>query len=75
MPEGNVGEIWIRSKSRAAGYWSQPAKTKEDFGGCVADEPEVFVTPSDRYIDPFGADSPSTWFVPNPYLKIEKKRL
>ncbi|CAM9681411.1 unnamed protein product, partial [Hapterophycus canaliculatus] len=33
LPEGNVGEIWVTSKSRAAGYWSQPGKTAEDFGG------------------------------------------
>ncbi|CAM9492519.1 unnamed protein product [Scytosiphon promiscuus] len=36
LPEGNVGEIWVTSKSRAAGYWSQPAKTAEDFGGRLA---------------------------------------
>eukprot|EP00903_Cladosiphon_okamuranus_P012305 g11537.t1 len=35
LPEGNVGEIWVTSKSRAAGYWAQPGKTTEDFGGVL----------------------------------------
>eukprot|EP00752_Nemacystus_decipiens_P001493 g1467.t1 len=35
LPEGNVGEIWLTSKSRAAGYWAQPEKTTEDFGGAL----------------------------------------
>lgn len=33
LSEGTVGEIWIRSKSRAMGYWSRPDKTLEEFGG------------------------------------------
>lgn len=41
LPEGRVGEIWVTSKSRAAGYWSRPEKTKEDFGGRLADTNEV----------------------------------
>lgn len=36
LPEGNVGEIWVTSRSRAAGYWAQPEKTAEDFGGVLA---------------------------------------
>ncbi|CAB1114142.1 unnamed protein product [Ectocarpus sp. CCAP 1310/34] len=38
LPEGNVGEIWVTSKSRAAGYWSQPEKTAEAFGGRLAND-------------------------------------
>ena len=41
LSDGNVGEIWVTSKSRAAGYWSMPDKTKEDFGGRLADTAEV----------------------------------
>mmetsp|Transcript_134 Transcript_134/g.153 ORF Transcript_134/g.153 Transcript_134/m.153 type:complete len:1054 (-) Transcript_134:272-3433(-) len=33
LPEDRVGEIWIRSGSRAAGYWNNEEKTEEDFGG------------------------------------------
>eukprot|EP00904_Undaria_pinnatifida_P011866 jgi/Undpi1/780/HiC_scaffold_10.g04244.m1 len=40
VPEGNVGEIWVTSRSRAAGYWSRPDKTNEDFGGRLAGEGE-----------------------------------
>lgn len=41
LPEGKVGEIWVTSKSRAAGYWSQPEKTAEDFGGRLSEDTEV----------------------------------
>ena len=33
LGEDCVGEIWVRSRSRAQGYWNEPAKTAEDFGG------------------------------------------
>lgn len=35
LPEDRVGEIWVRSKSRAAGYWGNDEKTAEDFGGHI----------------------------------------
>lgn len=41
LADGNVGEIWIGGQSRAAGYWSQPEKTAEDFGARLADAVEV----------------------------------
>jgi acyl-CoA synthetase (AMP-forming)/AMP-acid ligase II/acyl carrier protein len=31
MPEGQVGEIWIRSKSTCSGYYNNPQKTDELF--------------------------------------------
>ena len=31
LSEGQVGEIWIRSQSMAAGYWGLPDKFSEDF--------------------------------------------
>ncbi|CAM9376585.1 unnamed protein product, partial [Choristocarpus tenellus] len=36
-----VGEIWIKSKSTAAGYWRQKEKTTEDFGGYLEEGPSV----------------------------------
>jgi len=33
LGEGFVGEVWVRSPSRAAGYWGNEAKSREDFGG------------------------------------------
>lgn len=36
--EGRVGEIWVKSPSRAGGYFGLKEKSDEDFGGCVAGE-------------------------------------
>eukprot|EP00820_Chromera_velia_P011131 Cvel_22375.t1-p1 / transcript=Cvel_22375.t1 / gene=Cvel_22375 / organism=Chromera_velia_CCMP2878 / gene_product=Putative inactive phenolphthiocerol synthesis, putative / transcript_product=Putative inactive phenolphthiocerol synthesis, putative / location=Cvel_scaffold2193:1-9964(-) / protein_length=2562 / sequence_SO=supercontig / SO=protein_coding / is_pseudo=false len=33
LPEGNVGEVWVRSASVAAGYFAMPEKTRETFAG------------------------------------------
>ena len=35
LPEGQVGEIWVDSPSKAAGYWGRPDLTEEAFGGQV----------------------------------------
>ena len=37
LPEDKVGEIWIRSASKAAGYYQMPEETKVDFHGQLAD--------------------------------------
>lgn len=37
LPEGHVGEIWLRSASVAAGYHNRPAETIERFGTHRAD--------------------------------------
>ncbi|MFE6921156.1 fatty acyl-AMP ligase [Nocardia sp. NPDC057663] len=31
LPDGAVGEIWVRGDSVAAGYWNRPAETRETF--------------------------------------------
>lgn len=33
LPDGKVGEIWVKSPSCAKGYWGLPDKTAEDFDG------------------------------------------
>lgn len=33
-----VGEIWVRSESKAAGYYQKPEETKHDFGAQLVDE-------------------------------------
>jgi acyl-CoA synthetase (AMP-forming)/AMP-acid ligase II len=37
LPEGHVGEIWLRSASVAAGYYRRPAQTVEKFNAYRAD--------------------------------------
>jgi acyl-CoA synthetase (AMP-forming)/AMP-acid ligase II len=37
LPEGRVGEIWLRSASVAAGYYQRPAETLERFNAYNAD--------------------------------------
>ena len=36
---GAIGEIWVDSPSKAAGYWRQPALTRQHFRAQVAGEP------------------------------------
>ncbi|MDG2380283.1 MAG: aminotransferase class I/II-fold pyridoxal phosphate-dependent enzyme [Pirellulaceae bacterium] len=38
MPEGRVGEIWIRSGSVGKGYWNKPEFTAETFEARLADD-------------------------------------
>ncbi|OZC03952.1 fatty acyl-AMP ligase [Rubricoccus marinus] len=40
LPEGRVGEMWIRGASVADGYWENPEATAETFGGVRADTGE-----------------------------------
>ena len=35
MPEGRVGEIWIRSDSVGKGYWNKPEVTAEIFESSI----------------------------------------
>ncbi|MCB5909708.1 non-ribosomal peptide synthetase [Streptomyces pinistramenti] len=37
LPEGRVGEIWLRGEGIAAGYHNRPAETEETFGARLAD--------------------------------------
>lgn len=37
LPEGRIGEIWLRGPSVALGYWQDPATTAATFGGYTAD--------------------------------------
>lgn len=37
LDEGTVGEIWVRSDSKAAGYFNKPAETKEEFHATLKD--------------------------------------
>ncbi|MDX3100853.1 fatty acyl-AMP ligase [Nonomuraea angiospora] len=36
LPEGRVGEIWVRGPGVAAGYWRKPEETRRTFGGTTA---------------------------------------
>ncbi|TMQ96614.1 fatty acyl-AMP ligase [Actinomadura soli] len=37
LPEGQVGEIWVRGGSVAQGYWENPAASRETFGAHTSD--------------------------------------
>lgn len=37
LPEGRIGEIWIRGASVAVGYWGREDATRETFRGTTAD--------------------------------------
>jgi fatty acid CoA ligase FadD32 len=36
LPDGKVGELWVRGPNVAKGYWRQPARTEETFGSALA---------------------------------------
>ena len=38
LPAGAVGEIWLRSRSVAAGYWRQPQLSRDAFHAALSDE-------------------------------------
>lgn len=37
MPEGNIGEIWVKSRSIAQGYWMRPELSERIFQARIAD--------------------------------------
>lgn len=36
LPEGQVGELWVKGESVAAGYWANPESTEEIFNAGIA---------------------------------------
>lgn len=47
MPDGQVGEIWLRGASVAAGYWNRPDVTQETFDAATADGQQGFLRTGD----------------------------
>ena len=39
LDAGQVGEVWLRGESVAAGYWKKPDLTRDIFGAVLQDEP------------------------------------
>ncbi|MER5210222.1 AMP-binding protein [Streptomyces sp. NPDC002838] len=47
LPDGRVGEIWIRGDSVALGYWSRPEETERTFHAVTADGEGPFLRTGD----------------------------
>jgi acyl-CoA synthetase (AMP-forming)/AMP-acid ligase II len=47
LPEGDVGEIWLRSASVASGYYNRPAETEEQFRAQTSDGEGPFLRTGD----------------------------
>ncbi|MEV6163991.1 AMP-binding protein [Streptomyces sp. NPDC052052] len=47
LPEGRIGEIWIRGASVALGYWNRPEETERTFGARTADGTGPFLRTGD----------------------------
>ena len=40
LPDGAIGEIWLRNPSVASGYWNKPGETAATFGGFICNTGE-----------------------------------
>lgn len=47
LPDGRVGEIWVRGRNVARGYWERPEETAEVFGAVAADGEGGFLRTGD----------------------------
>jgi acyl-CoA synthetase (AMP-forming)/AMP-acid ligase II/acyl carrier protein len=47
LPGGTIGEIWVASRSVAAGYWNRPDASREVFGATIAGEGTAFLRTGD----------------------------
>ncbi|GAB2593850.1 fatty acyl-AMP ligase [Streptomyces capparidis] len=47
LPEGRIGEIWVRGESVARGYWNRPLETAETFARATAGGEKGFLRTGD----------------------------
>ncbi|WP_216588138.1 fatty acyl-AMP ligase [Streptomyces brasiliscabiei] len=47
LPDGRVGEIWVRGPNVARGYWGRPAETRRVFGAVTPDGESGFLRTGD----------------------------
>jgi acyl-CoA synthetase (AMP-forming)/AMP-acid ligase II len=47
LPDGQVGEVWVRGASLAAGYWRKPEETERTFRAATADGAAGFLRTGD----------------------------
>jgi acyl-CoA synthetase (AMP-forming)/AMP-acid ligase II len=47
VPDGSVGEIWVRGPAVAAGYWRNPSATAETFRARISGEPDAYLRTGD----------------------------
>lgn len=50
LPDGQVGEIWVRSPANAAGYWQQPKLTEDTFAARLGREPGSTTSDAGPYL-------------------------
>ncbi|CAK9062227.1 unnamed protein product, partial [Durusdinium trenchii] len=50
MPEGEEGEIWLDSPSKALGYWKDPQSTRETFHARLASDGHVELSSSRSFL-------------------------
>ncbi|CBJ28462.1 conserved unknown protein [Ectocarpus siliculosus] len=51
VPVGETGEMWISSKSVAAGYWGKPELTQETFRARIKCDPAADGSPASPWVD------------------------
>jgi acyl-CoA synthetase (AMP-forming)/AMP-acid ligase II len=47
LPDGEIGEIWMRGASVSPGYWGNAAATAATFGNRTSDEPQHYLRSGD----------------------------
>lgn len=63
LPEGSVGEVWVRGPSVAQGYWGRPDATAETFAARLADGRGPFMRTGDLGCFLAGDDGKQELFV------------